>query len=326
MKTLVDEEAESAGEGNDDHSEEEKTPFRERVAQVAQVGATILEHRELFVHALELLRKSDTVSAQEEARIVAAYREGSAQARQRLAELVENLQEANFGKVVIALRDEREQLKQDLRTEGKTLAAEGRLLVDHYLGELQRFLERNEPTLEAIEDVSRDLADAGRTLAASLKFAGREAADELIKRGGTALRDVQTEEIEAEVIDWARKTVPRADDGINRVLNLLGFVFLAVTVLLVGIVYKPLLIPAAILAAAGSAALTYVFFSQAMRIRRNVNAATHYLDRLAAMSKDERHDYFVARWRKRHAAEGSAPESGSHDAEPSAPGPVTQRA
>lgn len=340
---------------------------RGRARRAAAIGATMYRHRDLLVQALELLRRAHAISADEEARLAAAYEEGTPKERARLSEIVDRLQEANLGEVIIglatradgadrdraihlideskrALKEAGQRLAEQgrrllpdgkvdmekgeellrtgrkaLRTESRALARQGRRLAQDYRQELQEFLDENQPTVEAVERVSKDLAEAGRELAASLKFAGREAADELLKRGKKVITGLETADLEQAVLDEAIATLPRIRSNVNRVLRWIGGFFVAMSVVMFTVWYPPLT-PIA-LSAAGLLLLllAIVIFGWKRDLARTLTDAEAGLRRIEALPAGERRRRIVQHARQ---ALASTPEETPEPSDAPEPGPV----
>ena len=342
-------------------------PKRSRAKRAAALGATAYRHRDLLVQALDLLRRARAISAGEQARLAAAYEEGTPKDRARLSEIVDRLQEANLGEVIIGLakrvegsdRDRAVQLLDDgkralreaghklaeqgrrllpdgkvdvekgeellrtgrkaLRTETRALAREGRRLAQDYRQELQEFLDQNQPTVEAVERVSKDLAEAGRELASSLMFAGREAADELLKHGKKVITGFETADLEQAVLDEAIATIPRVRNNINRVLRWIGGFFVAMSLVMFTVWYPPLT-PIA-LSAAGLLLLllAIVIFGWKRDLTRTLTEAEVGLRRIEALPAGERRRRIVQHARQ---AMASTPPADPEASDAPAAGPI----
>ncbi len=270
-----------------------------------------------MLQALELLRRSRAVSAEDEVKLLAAYDQGTPQSRNELLGLVENLQHARYGAVAVRLRPEGgtfdqeirrgtraaleegkrfvDEYRAELKAEGRAAVEEGEVLVRRYKTELQQFLDENQPTVEAVERVSHDLADAGRQLAGAVKYAGREFADELVKQGKRALSGIDTEAYEVALLEGSARVVDRTGKGLRASLALLGVFFLLVGALLGASLYPPLR-TAALIATGSVAGLLGLFLIWwGWRISRGLRAGARELQRLAAMREEDRHEYFRTR-------------------------------
>lgn len=284
----------------DAEAEAPARPKRRRLERAAQFGLAVVRHRDLLVQALELLRKAQAVTPDQEAAAVAAFETGTHAARAKLVEIVEQLQRANFGEVLVALRDERVSLK-----------SEGKALVDEARRELQDFLDQNRPTLEAIERVSTDLADAGRELAASLKYAGREAADELVQRAKKRLTGIDTAEMERAFLTWSARTISGLEGRFLQALTAFGVLLIIAGLLVVAGQVE--LLKEAVIAATAAVLLVAgaLFLRWSITLRGALRASQAELDRLAAMESRERRTYVMEKWGTRPPAASAAPASSS---------------
>lgn len=334
------------------------TPARKKrktLKRAAHVGAALFENRDLLLEALERLRARGAISSADEARAVASWQEGTAEARQRLASIIARLEGADLAGLAARFQSQRESLRRDgaqladeakrllssyanegglardaqkilelYKAEGKAAAAEGNkavnayrqegeqlvekykvegeALVSKYRGELQDFLDRNRPSIDAVERAGTQIAGAARELAGSLKYAGREAADELVKRGRKVLLEADTEAWEQAALDWSAQTLPQVERSARSILTWAGLFFVAVALLFGSSLYEPIRAYALALAGLVSFALALVVFQAAWRLRRVSTDATERLEKWAAMSSNERRAVVVAKWKARKEA------------------------
>src|SRR5688500_11207917 len=200
-----------------------------KIDKAIGAATTILRHKQLLVAAMEMLREKGALSEEEEVKIVSAYEPGQEAARSALSDLVERLQTANFGKVMISLAGRLQPMAQDLQPEDLTtegLRARARPAIravkEEVLAEARPYLERaklrlaelrvlEEPTLRRLEAISGNVKEASKEIAVGLKGAGREAADELVRRGKRWWMSAETEELGREFFDWVLKSIPKAE-------------------------------------------------------------------------------------------------------------------
>lgn len=270
-----------------EHPEETRRPTREILGRAVSVATVLVQNKDLLVQALELLRKAQAVTPREEAELMAAYETGGSLARQTIFQLVEKLQNTHLGEVVIALRDQPDLL----RSQGKALAAEAR-------AELHRFLDENQPALEAVERVSENLQAAGRELAESLRGAGREAAEHLLRRGKEVLLDVDAGGYEQAALEWAMQATVELERRFTRILITLGILFATTGTLVAGQAYPEVRTVATVLLVALLLWLGLLLMDWGVRVRKAAGRGREELDRLARMDPQERRDYLAARFRR----------------------------
>lgn len=267
-----------------------------RLARVARAGAAVLRHRDLLIQALELLRNTEVVTARQQVAALAAYEQGSQSVKDRVAHLIERLEVANFGEAVVQLREEKD-----------ALAMEGRVLLREGQRELQEFLDKNRPTIEALERASREIAETGRELAASIRVAGKDAADELLRRGRKAILQVETEEYERALFDWLLKAVPRAERFATQILYSFGALCLAAAFYIGAQWFPSLKVWSAVLGVLTLLWLGFTFLRNGLVVTAALRTAHNELDRLAQMNPRERRQFILSKARV-------APDPGPGDA------------
>jgi hypothetical protein len=295
--------------------EPEAPPRSTKMEKAAHVATLLLRHKQLLVAAMEVLREQKALSEDEEVKVMTAYEQGSVFARSAIHDLLERLQKANLGKVVIALKQEIE--GQPITPDTMRGAAQPYIAAakDMISGEARPYIERakqrlvelkalEEPTLRRLESVSENFRLAGKEVAVGLKGAGREAADELIKRGKRLWMSAETEELERELFDWVLKTAPKAENALVRSLIGSGLVLLAIGVLVAAQqvrLLKEFTIYGAIFLLVF---LGLAFLNWGLKLKRAMAGHRSDIERIAKMTPQERRLFLTKRWANRAQAEG----------------------
>lgn len=286
-----------------------------RLQQAASTAAFAMRHKEKIVAVMEILRERQAVSDEDEVKVVAAYEQGTPVARAAINELLEKLQKAKLGNILIGLQPESsttqltmegvQKMAQPFLSMGKEqIRAEALPYLEKARQKLVELKALEGPTLQRLEVVGSDLASAGRELAKGLKGMGKEAADELVKQGKTYWMNAETEELEREIFDWTLKTLPKAETMLRRIF--LGFGFLLVIGgVLVAVrqftLLKELAVYAAILILIFMGLMMVklaIDFSETLRQSRGE------MDTLLKMTPRERRAHLTRRWAQRAQAEG----------------------
>lgn len=288
---------------------------RSRLERAAGIARTVLRHKQLLVAAMEMLRAKAALSEDEEVKILAAYEQGSLAARSALNDLVERLQKANLGRVVVALSGEgaspeptvaelREGAAPTLRAAGEQVLAEARPYLEHAKARLAELRALEEPVLQRLESISANLRDAGKEVAGGLKGAGREAADELVRRGKRWWMSAETEELEREFFDWALRSLPKAERTLVHVLIGFGILLFASGILLAAQELNILQELAIFVAIALLLALGLMMINWGIKISEAMKTGRGEVERLARMNPQERRVFLATRWTERAKREG----------------------
>jgi hypothetical protein len=203
---------EDVGASSED-DEQDQGPSRTRRLLKSAAGAAAeaaWSHRDELLAALELLRERKAVTAGETREIVEAYEGGDTKTQATIADLVERLEEANLGKVVIGIR-ERAQSEMN-RSFGPMLGVEPGQNIRR-------------------EDVER----AGRRFASGVsdevRERGGEVVQDMVRQGRRALIHDDTQEMERVFIKWATETLTTFERFVSRFLIGVGVVLILVAVL-----------------------------------------------------------------------------------------------
>lgn len=283
--------------------------------KAATVAATLLRHKQLLVAAMEMLREKQVLSEEDQVKILNTYEQGSAAARSAIHGLIGKLQESNLGKVVI---DVGAQIPaSDLTPEGLRAAAKPYIAAvkEEFRAEAAPYLEKarerlvelkalEEPTLRRLEAIGADFKVGAKEIAKGLKGVGREAADELVRRGKNWFMSAETEELEREFFDWALKALPKAEQAFVRILVGAGLLLLVSGLLLAAqefAVFKQAVIVATIFLLI---ALGFLLLNWGIKVSEALKASKGDIERLAKMTPGERRIYLAQRWAKRAEEEG----------------------
>ena len=285
-------------------------------------ASTMLRHKQLLVAAMEMLREKGALSEEEEVKIISAYETGQETARSALSDLVERLQKANFGKVMISLAGRLQPVAENLKPEDLTV--EGirsrarpaiRAVKEEVLAEARPYLEKakqrlaelrvlEEPTLQRLEVISGNVREASKEIAVGLKGAGREAADELVRRGKRWWMSAETEELEREFFDWALKSLPKAERATVHMLMGFGILLFTSGILLaaqeIGILQELAIFLAIIL----MLGLGLAMINWGIKLSEAMKSGRGEIERLARMTPNERRIHLTQRWAVRAQAEG----------------------
>ncbi|HLE46774.1 MAG TPA: hypothetical protein VI818_00640, partial [Candidatus Thermoplasmatota archaeon] len=184
-----------------------------KVQKAASLAAAAMRHKELLVAAMETLRESKFLSEEEEVKLLATWDQGSATARSVVQDMVERLQQSNFGRVIVALKEQTrldDVSPQGIRSAAQPYIAAARDEAKPYLEKAKiRLMELKaleEPTLRRLEAVSANLKEASKEVVSGLRGVGKEAVDEVFKRGRTWWMSAETEEMEREFFDFVLRT------------------------------------------------------------------------------------------------------------------------
>lgn len=302
--------------------EPEETPKSSTFDKAIGAASTVLRHKQLLVAAMEMLRERGALSEEEEVKILSAYETGQETARGALSDLVERLQKANFGKVMISLANRLQPVAEnftaeDLTREGLRARAGPafRAVKEEVLAEARPYLEKaklrlaelrvlEEPTLQRLEAISGNVREASKEIAVGLKGAGREAADELVRRGKRWWMSAETEELEREFFDWALKSLPKAERATVHMLMGFGILLFTSGILLaaqeIGILQELAIFLAIIL----MLGLGLAMINWAIKLSEAMKSGRGEIERLARMTPDERRIHLTQRWTVRAQAEG----------------------
>lgn len=321
---MSDEPGPTPSEPPADEPEPEPTPVprRSKMDRAAAAAQTLLRHRQLLVAAMEMLREKAALSEEEEVKILSAYETGTATARAALDGLVEQLQKANFGKVMIGLGARLQPVAEQIRPEDLTvegLRARARPAIqavkEEVLAEARPYMERakhrlaelkvlEEPTLRRLEGISGNLKDASKEIALGLKGAGREAADELVRRGKRWWMSAETEELEREFFDWVLRSLPKAERTTVHFLMGFGILLFTSGILLaaqeIGILQELAIFLAIVL----MLGLGLGMINWAIKLSEAMKSGRGEIERLARMTPEERRIHLTRRWAARAQAEG----------------------
>lgn len=281
----------------------------------ATVATTLLRHKQLLVAAMEMLREKQVLTEEDQVKILSTYEQGGAAARSMIHGMIGKLQESNLGKVVI---DVGAQIPPgDLSPEGIRAAAKPYIAAvkEEFRAEAAPYLEMakqrlvelkalEEPTLRRLESIGQDFKAGAKELAQGLKGVGREAADELVKRGKSWFMSAETEELEREFFDWVLKALPKAEQAFIRMLVGSGLVLLVSAVLLAArefTVLKEAVIISSILLLLF---LGFLMLNWGIKVSEALRTSKGDIERLAKMTPGERRVYLAQRWAKRAQDEG----------------------
>jgi hypothetical protein len=301
---------------------EEEEPKPSKMERFVGAAHAVYRHQQLLVAAMEMLRERAALSEEEEVKIMSAYESGTATARAALAGLVEKLQEANLGKVVIKLGERLQPIATELKPEDITIAglkakaapafeavkgdllAEARPYLEKAKQRLAELKVLEEPALRRLEGISGNLRDASKEIGLGLKGAGREAADELVRRGKRWWMSAETEELEREFFDWVLKSLPKAERMAVHILMGFGVLLFTTGILVaaqeIGILQELAIFLAIIL----MLGLGLMMINWAIKLSEAMKSGRGEIERLARMTPDERRLYLTKRWADRAAAEG----------------------
>jgi hypothetical protein len=317
---MTDEPAATPTEPPADETPAEPTPSK--MGRAIAATATVLRHKQLLVAAMEMLRAKAALSEEEEVKIISAYENGTETVRTALADLVERLQKANFGKVMVSLAATLQPVAANIKAEDLTVpglrakaAPALHAIKEEVLAEARPYVERakqrlaelrvlEEPTLQRLEAISGNLRGASKEIAGSLKGVGREAADEFVRRGKRWWMSAETEELEREFFDWALKSLPKAERATVHLLMGFGIVLFMSGILLaaqeVGIL-RELAIFLAIFLMLG---LGLAMINWGIKLSEAMKSGRGEIERLARMTPQERRVHLTQRWAQRAQAEG----------------------
>lgn len=208
---------------------------RKMLRSAAGAAARIAyEHRNELIAALELLKEREAVSDNDENAILEAYENADEKTRDVIEELVERLERAQFGKVVIGIRE------PDEASTGQEGAS------DHPADAPpkpptsgDRPGRETKPAAGAtqvpLEEAGRKLEETGRRV---VKRIGGEARDQgeiivqdLVQRGREALGQDETKELERVFFKWTTETITKLEQILVRGLIGAGVVLIVVAIL-----------------------------------------------------------------------------------------------
>lgn len=292
--------------------EEPRASKLERAADIAQ---KVMRHKHLLVAAMEMLREKAALTEEEEVKIASAYEQGSTMARAALSDLVEKLQQAKLGKVVIQLSEQfepadmtvagiREKATPMLQAAKEQLVAEARPYLEKAKLRLAELRTLEEPTLQRLEGISENFRAGSKEIALGLKGAGREAADELVKRGKRWWMSAETEELEREFFDWVLKNIPKAERTLVHFLIGFGILLFGSGILLAAQEFEVFQGVAIFIGIALMLSLGLLMVNWGIKISETMKVSKGEIEHLARMTPSERRVFLAKRWTERAQREG----------------------
>lgn len=281
------------------------------VQKAANVAAVALRHRELLVAAMETLREKNFLSEEEEVKLLNTWEQGSATAKSLVQDMLERLQQSNFGKIIVNLK---EQTKlEDISPQGVRGAAQP--YIQAAKEEAKPYLERakqrlmelkalEEPTIKRLEVVSANLKDASKEVVSGLRGVGKEAVDEVFRRGRTWWMSAETEELEREFFDFVLRTLPKAERGLVQVLIGGGILLFATGILVAAQEFGVLEQFAQYAAIFLLLFLGIMLLNWGIKFAENMKSGRSEVERLAGMTPAQRRIHLAHRWTKRAQEEG----------------------
>ncbi|MBI2078165.1 MAG: hypothetical protein HYT80_07330 [Euryarchaeota archaeon] len=258
------------------------------VQKAANVAAAALRHKELIVAAMETLREHSFLSEEEEVKLLNTWEQGSATAKSLVQDMLERLQQSNFGKIIVNLK---EQTKlEDITPAGVRGAAqpyiaaakeEAKPYIERAKQRLLELKALEEPTIKRLEVVSANLKEASKEVVTGLRGVGKEAVDEVFRRGRTWWMSAETEELEREFFDFVLRTLPKAERGLVQVLQFAQYA--AIFLLLF---------------------LGIMLLNWGIKFAENMKTGRSEVERLARMTPAQRRIHLAQRWTMRAQEEG----------------------
>lgn len=278
------------------------------VEKVAKLATAVMAHRELLVAAMELLRDRQALDEQDEAKIVAAYEQSPPAGRFAIHELLERLQKVHVGKVLIGLTPQAEgegpAADEPLAATVQRMAVEARPYLQNAKMRLAELKSVQEPTMKSLEVISANLKDTSREVVKGLKGVGKEAADELIRRGRSWWMDAETEELQREFFDWTLKSMPRAEQFLVRLLVASGLIVFFVAVMIAARQLRILEEMLVYVSIAVLLILGFVFLNWGFKVSEWIKSGRSEMEKLAKMTPEQRRVVLAQRWATRAEQEG----------------------
>ncbi len=245
-----DSEAEEVPKDHDDEGDggKKKGAGRRLLRSAAGTAARFAyEHRNELMAALELLKEQDAVSDTDGKAILEAYEEADEKTRSVIEELVERLERAQFGKVVIGIREPE-------GSPGDESTPEGTLPEDAPRGEKEARRTAPEAKKAAgrpkaatpsvgpdasaqipVEETGRRIEETGRRVVrgvgSEMRDQGEVMVEDLVKRGREALVQDETKELERVFFKWTTETITKLEQILVRGLIGAGVVLIVVAIL-----------------------------------------------------------------------------------------------
>lgn len=211
--------------------------FRSAAGAAARLA---YEHRNELVAALALLKEQEAVSDTEEDSILEAYEAADEKTRGVIEELVERLERAKFGKVVIGIREP----DQEGAEPGATDPAGGEAQPPRAskpdeprrgTGGSAAAAGATSPTGATIEGAGKQLEQTGRRVARSvgqeMRGQGEIIVEDLVKQGRRALLQDETKDMERVFFKWTTETITTLEQILVRGLVGAGVVLIVVAIL-----------------------------------------------------------------------------------------------
>jgi hypothetical protein len=288
-----------------------------KLQKAAAIATTVLRHKELLVAAMEALRDKQVLTEEQEVKVMAAYEQGSNAAKSAIHDLLQKLQQANLGKVLVDLSKEIEGQGPAVTPEmirgvaqpyiaaaKEALAGEAKPYIERAKQRLIELKAIEEPTLARLEALGQNFRMAGKEVATGLKGVGREAADELVKRGKRIWMSPETEELEREFFDWTLRTLPKAEQTLVRTLIGTGLLLLLAGVLVAAREVAFMKQIAIFLSIFLLILLGLAFLNWGIKISEAIKGHKGEIENLARMKPAERRVFLTQKWAKRAQDEG----------------------
>jgi hypothetical protein len=213
----------------DEGEEEPAKPSRLRRAAGAAAGLAFTHHDKILA-ALELLREKKAVTRAEEEEIAGAYATADAATRATLERLVERLEEANFGKVVVSIQDRARQEVLKFLTP-KAPSAEAPVGAGVTPAMTPPMVPPTNELRETGRTLLREAETSTRALLREAQVSGRGVVDELVAKGRAALGQGETQEMERVAFRWLLETVTKLEQAVVKTLLGTGLVLMTIALL-----------------------------------------------------------------------------------------------